>query len=85
MREPRPIVSPRAQYHDAHVELHQGNCSLQTISPNLHVNILLRIPGHATIVAEVQIYHSAILEVKKESHKLYDVTRATSIDALHVR
>ena len=35
-----------------------------------------------TIVVEIQVYHSAILEIKKVSHKLYDVTRASGIEAL---
>ena len=74
----------RAQFKDAFDEI-SAEEALGTLSPNLHVNVLFM---HAVenmevcIVAEVQIYVDAILQIKRESHKIYNVTRAANIEAL---
>ena len=38
--------------------------------------------GLGSIVVEVQIHLFSIMEVKKESHQLYEVERASSMQAL---
>ena len=49
--------------------------------PCLHANLLFEgTLGH--IVVEVQVHMLSILEVKKDSHKLYEVERAGSMMAL---
>ncbi len=53
--------------------------------PNLHVNVLFKHESDAPIVAEVQIYLDEVIELKKDSHKLYQITRADSISALDPR
>ena len=47
-------------------------------SPNLHVNVLFSASSAAPIVAEVQIHYVPVIELKKSSHKLYQITRADS-------
>ena len=49
-------------------ELRSGE-ALRTVSPNLHVNCLFE-HDNACIVAELQIHIMAILETKRETHKV---------------
>ena len=61
----------RAQFKDAANE-HRAGGELRTVSPNLHLNCLFKhvIDGvELSVMAEVQIYSTAILEIKKEGHK----------------
>ena len=49
--------------------------------PCLHANLVFE--GElGSILVEVQVHLFSIMEVKKESHKLYEVERAGSIHAL---
>jgi len=49
--------------------------------PCLHANLLFE--GElGSIVVEVQVHLFSIMEVKKESHKLYEVVRAKKMEAL---
>ena len=50
--------------------------------PNLHINMLFQAEGCAPIVAEVQVHHERVLEMLKQDHKLYEVTRAKSMAAV---
>ena len=54
-------------------------------SPNLHVNVVFgegRTDGKPPILAEIQIHLQPVVDLKKDSHKLYQVTRAdTAADA----
>ena len=50
--------------------------------PCLHANFLYQSADLGSIVIEVQVHLFSIMEVKKESHKLYVVERALSMDAL---
>ena len=54
----------------------------ETQFPNLHINVLFQAEGCAPIVAEIQVHHAKVLALAKSGHKLYEVTRAPSIDAL---
>jgi hypothetical protein len=54
----------------------------ETQFPNLHINVLFQAEGCAPIVAEIQVHHAQVLALAKSGHKLYEVTRAPSIDAL---
>ena len=47
-------------------------------SPNLHVNVLFGEGTASPIVAELQIHYVPVIELKKSSHKLYQITRADS-------
>ena len=49
--------------------------------PCLHANLVFEGELGA-IVVEVQVHLFGILEVKKESHKLYEVERAGSMQSL---
>ena len=49
-------------------ELRSGK-ALRTVSPNLHVNCLFEFNG-VCIVVELQIHIKAILETKREAHKV---------------
>ena len=49
--------------------------------PCLHLNMVFE-GGLGSIVVEVQIHLFSIMEVKKESHQLYEVERASSMQAL---
>ena len=50
--------------------------------PCLHANLLFGGDPLGTIVVEVQVHLSSIIGVKRQSHKLYQVTRAESMDEL---
>ena len=51
-------------------------------SPNLHANVLFGEGGENPIVAEIQIHYLPVIDLKKSSHKLYQVARAeTANDA----
>ena len=65
-------LSERAQFKDAATELRRGE-ALRTMSPNLHVNCLFKHTVGDTevcIVVELQVHISAILETKREAHKV---------------
>ena len=49
--------------------------------PCLHAN-LLYAGEFGDIVIEVQLHLFSIIEIKKESHKLYEVVRAATMEAL---
>ena len=55
-----------------------GNNALA--SPNLHVNVIFGEDGPMPIVAEIQIHYQPVIELKKCSHKLYQVTRANAAE-----
>ena len=51
--------------------------------PCLHAN-LLYAGEFGNIVIEVQFHLFSIMEIKKESHKLYEVVRAATMEALRI-
>ena len=53
-----------------------------TTFPDLHLNVLFGEGGEAPIVAEIQVHLLDVMKLKKESHKLYRITRATGIEEL---
>lgn len=79
----RPYPPPlcfRPQYKDACEELARGE-ELRTLSPNIHLNVVIEERGKP-MVCEIQIYHLGILALKHESHLLYSITRAGSVEEL---
>ena len=51
-------------------------------SPNLHVNVVFGEGTDMPVLAEIQIHLQPVVDLKKDSHKLYQVTRAdTAADA----
>ena len=66
---------PSLQFRDAIAEFRSGE-ALRTVSPNLHANCLFKhtFDGgtEICIVVELQIHISAILETKREAHKVRD-------------
>ena len=51
-------------------------------SPNLHVNVVFGEDTDMPVLAEIQIHLQSVVDLKKSSHKLYQVTRAdTAADA----
>ena len=54
----------------------------RTEFPNLHINVLFQAEGCAPIVAEIQIHHKKVKKVNDQDHKLYEVIRAETINAL---
>ena len=69
------------QFKDAWDEIKSGR-GLATVSPNLHLNLVYEASDGTRIVVEIQIYLEQILEMKKDSHKLYRIVRAGSVDEL---
>ena len=53
--------------------------------PDLHVNVLFRENTDSPIVVELQVHLREVLDLKKDSHKLYQITRADDIAALNPR
>ena len=76
-RLPRSLSLP-PQFSDAALNLVNDNAQQP---PCLHANLVFE--GElGSILVEVQVHLFSIMEVKKESHKLYEVERAGSIHAL---
>ena len=69
------------QFKDAIEEIASGS-GLKTASPNLHINVLYENEHGDRIVVEIQIFFEQILEMKKDSHMLYEIVRAGSVDQL---
>ena len=65
-------------------ELRSGE-ALRTMSPNLHVNCLFKHTvgdAEVCIVVEVQVHISAILETKREAHKVRETKCARDCQIL---
>ena len=46
------------------------------------MNLMFEAEGCSPLICEIQIHHARILELQEESHLLYEVVRATSMEAL---
>ena len=48
----------------------------------MHINLLFEAKNCAPIVCELQIHHANVLAIQKQSHKLYEIARAETIEGV---